>query len=134
MRVLDTATGQFVGIDPRNRKIKYAVLSHTWRRQGEQTYQQLKGIQSRHTAPSNGNTYDHYLSSEDDDFSDNNRDSDHDDSSTESISDQPLSSIWDDTKLSSKIREACRVARKNGYRYLWIDSCCIDKTSSSELS
>ncbi|EJF56680.1 hypothetical protein DICSQDRAFT_24946, partial [Dichomitus squalens LYAD-421 SS1] len=31
-----------------------------------------------------------------------------------------------------KIREACRVAREAGYRYLWIDSCCIDKTSSSE--
>nr|VWP01655.1 Alcohol oxidase [Ganoderma boninense] len=42
--------------------------------------------------------------------------------------------IWDDPQLSPKIREACRVARENGYRYIWIDSCCIDKTSSSELS
>ncbi|TBU53835.1 heterokaryon incompatibility protein-domain-containing protein [Dichomitus squalens] len=42
--------------------------------------------------------------------------------------------IWDDGELSRKIRQACRVARKAGYRYLWIDSCCIDKTSSSELS
>ena len=25
-------------------------------------------------------------------------------------------------------------AREHGYRYIWIDSCCIDKTSSSELS
>ncbi|EJF59921.1 hypothetical protein DICSQDRAFT_24107, partial [Dichomitus squalens LYAD-421 SS1] len=33
-----------------------------------------------------------------------------------------------------KIREACRVAREAGYDYLWIDSCCINKTSSSELS
>ncbi|TBU51379.1 hypothetical protein BD310DRAFT_982665 [Dichomitus squalens] len=41
-------------------------------------------------------------------------------------------SIWDDPELSPKIREACRVAREAGYRYLWIDSCCIDKTSSSE--
>ena len=29
---------------------------------------------------------------------------------------------------------ACQVARDAGYRYIWIDSCCIDKTSSSELS
>ncbi|EJF58378.1 HET-domain-containing protein [Dichomitus squalens LYAD-421 SS1] len=29
---------------------------------------------------------------------------------------------------------SCAVARENGYDYLWIDSCCIDKTSSSELS
>ncbi|TBU45305.1 hypothetical protein BD309DRAFT_956436 [Dichomitus squalens] len=43
-------------------------------------------------------------------------------------------SIWDDPELSPKIREACRVAREAGYRYLWIDSCCIDKTSSSELT
>ncbi|TBU25371.1 hypothetical protein BD311DRAFT_501465 [Dichomitus squalens] len=39
-----------------------------------------------------------------------------------------------DAKLSRKIREACKVARDAGHRYLWIDSCCIDKTSSSELS
>ncbi|KAM5546140.1 hypothetical protein V8D89_000266 [Ganoderma adspersum] len=43
-------------------------------------------------------------------------------------------SIWDDPELSPKIRDACRVARENGYRYIWIDSCCIDKSSSSELS
>ncbi|KAI1792754.1 HET-domain-containing protein [Ganoderma leucocontextum] len=42
--------------------------------------------------------------------------------------------IWDDPELSPKIREACAVARANGYQYIWIDSCCIDKTSSSELS
>ena len=49
-------------------------------------------------------------------------------------SEPPLSPIWDDVELSPKILEACRVARKHGYRYIWIDSCCIDKTSSSELS
>ena len=43
-------------------------------------------------------------------------------------------SIWDDRQLSPKIRDACAIARKNGYRYIWIDSCCIDKSSSSELS
>ncbi|PIL28781.1 hypothetical protein GSI_08825 [Ganoderma sinense ZZ0214-1] len=45
-----------------------------------------------------------------------------------------LSPIWDDPELSPKIREACKTARDHGHRYLWIDSCCIDKTSSSELS
>ncbi|EJF59833.1 HET-domain-containing protein, partial [Dichomitus squalens LYAD-421 SS1] len=38
------------------------------------------------------------------------------------------------SRLPVSIREACRVAREAGYRYLWIDSCCIDKTSSSELT
>ena len=46
----------------------------------------------------------------------------------------PLCSIWDDPELSPKIRDACAVARTNGFRYIWIDSCCIDKSSSSELS
>ena len=47
---------------------------------------------------------------------------------------QPPSRIWGHPTLSPKIREACRVAREKGYQYMWIDSCCIDKTSSSELS
>ena len=33
-----------------------------------------------------------------------------------------------------KIRECCKIAEEYGYRWVWIDSCCIDKTSSSELS
>ncbi|TFK91080.1 HET-domain-containing protein, partial [Polyporus arcularius HHB13444] len=37
-------------------------------------------------------------------------------------------------QMSEKIRRACAVARAHGYRYIWVDSCCIDKTSSAELS
>ncbi|EIW56347.1 uncharacterized protein TRAVEDRAFT_86320, partial [Trametes versicolor FP-101664 SS1] len=33
-----------------------------------------------------------------------------------------------------KIKGACEVARKAGYRLLWNDTCCIDKSSSAELS
>ncbi|PIL33632.1 hypothetical protein GSI_04255 [Ganoderma sinense ZZ0214-1] len=33
-----------------------------------------------------------------------------------------------------KVRECCILAEKYGYRWLWVDSCCIDKTSSTELS
>lgn len=33
-----------------------------------------------------------------------------------------------------KIVDSCRVAQEDGYEYIWIDTCCIDKTSSSELS
>ncbi|RPD61804.1 HET-domain-containing protein, partial [Lentinus tigrinus ALCF2SS1-6] len=43
-------------------------------------------------------------------------------------------SVLEDERLSAKIRSACRIAREHGYRYLWLDSCCIDKTSSAELS
>ncbi|KAE9368971.1 HET-domain-containing protein [Stipitochalara longipes BDJ] len=34
----------------------------------------------------------------------------------------------------SKITGCCAQARSDGWEYTWIDSCCIDKSSSSELS
>ncbi|KDR71697.1 hypothetical protein GALMADRAFT_775520 [Galerina marginata CBS 339.88] len=33
-----------------------------------------------------------------------------------------------------KIENCCKQARKDGFDYVWIDTCCIDKTSSAELS
>ena len=36
--------------------------------------------------------------------------------------------------VSSKIRNCCLLAEKYGYQWVWVDSCCIDKTSSTELS
>ncbi|KAI6022080.1 heterokaryon incompatibility protein-domain-containing protein [Pisolithus marmoratus] len=33
-----------------------------------------------------------------------------------------------------KILRGCEQAEKDGYRWLWIDTCCIDKRSSAELS
>ncbi len=35
---------------------------------------------------------------------------------------------------SKKIRRACELAEEQGYEWIWIDTCCIDKTSSAELS
>ncbi|RFU24403.1 hypothetical protein B7463_g11936, partial [Scytalidium lignicola] len=34
----------------------------------------------------------------------------------------------------NKIVECCQKARSHDYLYAWIDTCCIDKTSSAELS
>ncbi|EXJ58047.1 hypothetical protein A1O7_05470 [Cladophialophora yegresii CBS 114405] len=34
----------------------------------------------------------------------------------------------------AKIQSACWQARNKGYSYLWVDTCCIDKTSSAELT
>ena len=34
---------------------------------------------------------------------------------------------------AAKIRGACTVAQQQGYSYIWIDTCCIDKTKSEEL-
>ena len=33
-----------------------------------------------------------------------------------------------------KVHSACRLAREQAYDYIWIDTCCIDKSSSAELS
>ncbi|KAL8720088.1 MAG: hypothetical protein Q9225_002995 [Loekoesia sp. 1 TL-2023] len=33
-----------------------------------------------------------------------------------------------------KIISCCALARSEGWEYIWIDTCCIDKTSSAELS
>ncbi|KAH7919968.1 HET-domain-containing protein [Leucogyrophana mollusca] len=33
-----------------------------------------------------------------------------------------------------KIKRCCAQARADGYKYAWIDTCCIDKSSSAELS
>ena len=43
-------------------------------------------------------------------------------------------SILDNLSLSDKIKSFCRVAQEHGFDFGWVDSCCIDKTSSSELS
>ena len=34
----------------------------------------------------------------------------------------------------TKIRRTCEIARQRGLRYAWVDTCCIDKSSSAELS
>ncbi|KAJ3460799.1 hypothetical protein MRS44_011666 [Fusarium solani] len=33
-----------------------------------------------------------------------------------------------------KVRDFCRLARQDGFSFAWVDTCCIDKTSSSELT
>ncbi|KAI8658962.1 HET domain-containing protein [Fusarium keratoplasticum] len=40
----------------------------------------------------------------------------------------PLKKGW------QKVENFCSIAEKEGFRYVWIDTCCIDKSSSTELS
>lgn len=35
---------------------------------------------------------------------------------------------------AGKVLGSCQVARNQGYKFIWIDTCCIDKSSSAELS
>lgn len=43
-----------------------------------------------------------------------------------------LSHTWE--KQEAKIQGACDLAAGQGYGHVWIDTCCIDKSSSAELS
>jgi Heterokaryon incompatibility protein (HET)/Ankyrin repeats (3 copies) len=60
-----------------------------------------------------------------------------------------LSHTWDEEEVTfqdmegthtvtkkgfEKIKQCCSIAIAHGFAYLWIDTCCIDKTSSAELS
>ncbi|EJF64136.1 HET-domain-containing protein [Dichomitus squalens LYAD-421 SS1] len=106
MWLLDTDDGSFFWID-RPREHRYAILSHVWRQGGEETFQDLRALQNAEKARKGLKRRLLKIRT-------------------------PLPSVL--SRASDKIRGCCAVARKHGYRWAWIDSCCIDKTSSSELS
>ncbi|EJF56687.1 HET-domain-containing protein [Dichomitus squalens LYAD-421 SS1] len=173
MRLLNTLTGRFVEVhDPSS--AEYAVLSHTWDQNGEQSYHDVRQIQgsfyiaiesvvawaflelwwrflfalsillqtprplkrllprakSRPTRESimvlPGTLADIGTSHKHVDAASRLRRAAEDIRSWNTFRFSP--------RLSIKIRRACAVARAYGHRLIWIDSCCIDKTSSSELS
>ncbi|KAK0639829.1 heterokaryon incompatibility protein-domain-containing protein, partial [Cercophora newfieldiana] len=39
-----------------------------------------------------------------------------------------------DTRGYQKIRKTCELARQSNIPYVWVDTCCIDKSSSAELT
>ncbi|KAK4641709.1 hypothetical protein QC761_0076880 [Podospora bellae-mahoneyi] len=43
-----------------------------------------------------------------------------------------LSHTWEDGE--KKIDMTCWIAKKDGYQYAWVDTGCIDKSSSAELA
>ncbi|KAF2029948.1 hypothetical protein EK21DRAFT_44207, partial [Setomelanomma holmii] len=42
--------------------------------------------------------------------------------------------LADCKKGFAKLKGCCTKAKEDGYTYCWIDTCCIDQTSSAELS
>ncbi|TBU58540.1 hypothetical protein BD310DRAFT_926827 [Dichomitus squalens] len=171
MRLLDIDTGLFVWVgDPRT--ASYAILSHVWDREGEQTYQDLLRLQQSFL-PVIGTrpillwiwaalwwrillAISFLLSV--------GRDVVH---RRQLIDSLPFRHIAREETLeylarwlagwvavthgaavdirsrrtylhgniiSEKVRRACQVAREQGYRYIWIDSCCIDKMNIPECS
>ncbi|KAI0641889.1 heterokaryon incompatibility protein-domain-containing protein, partial [Trametes meyenii] len=106
MRLLDTITGRFRWIDNPH-GTRYAILSHVWDKPNEDDEQ------AGHSTGEQ--TYGDLLRIQED----------------PTLKD---TSILSDSRVSDKIRNACIVARTHGYRYVWIDACCINKESSAELS
>ncbi|KAH9228157.1 hypothetical protein K456DRAFT_1847267, partial [Colletotrichum gloeosporioides 23] len=56
---------------------------------------------------------------------------------TEEVSFQDFRSLNDAVKRKAgfpKIAATCRLAKSRGLLYAWVDTCCIDKSSSAELS
>jgi Heterokaryon incompatibility protein (HET) len=50
---------------------------------------------------------------------------------------QEMSTKTPDTRRKKgylKIEQTCELARRERLKYAWVDTCCIDKTSSSELT
>lgn len=41
---------------------------------------------------------------------------------------------WPRKKGVDKVKKACLRAKDDGFEYIWVDTCCIDKSSSAELS
>jgi hypothetical protein len=53
----------------------------------------------------------------------------------EEVSFQDMQGNKRDNKTGySKVKNCCDLAASDGFDYVWIDACCIDKSSSAELS
>ena len=44
------------------------------------------------------------------------------------------SGAWRDRAAADKLIGVCHLAEQEGFEYVWMDTCCIDKSSSAELS
>ena len=92
----------------------YAVLSHVWDKQ-ETTFQEIQALRVRSAQtltrrPSNSDGASSLLNAH---FN------------------QPLTPR---DLVSAKIRKFCELAEKDGYEWGWVDTCCINKDSSAELT
>ncbi|KAJ8494431.1 hypothetical protein ONZ51_g2309 [Trametes cubensis] len=92
---------------------RYAILSHVWNPDGEQTFQDIRHIVAEFNAYRVRRRWWRLGGT---------------------VWRRQQRCVCDDVRVSAKIRNCCAFARAMGYRYVWIDTCCIDKTSSEELS
>ncbi|KAL1948200.1 hypothetical protein VTO73DRAFT_12275 [Trametes versicolor] len=141
-RFLNTWTGEFEW-HPDPRYVTYAILSHVWRGPGdggEQSYDDIRKIQAavkedrREEPPSHlaKNPISKILASKI--FTGWTLRPIPHTITTPSHEREEAGTIFSSPELSDKIKGFCKVAREAGFRLAWNDACCIDKTSSAELS
>ena len=87
----------------------YAILSHTWE-DGEVSFQAMEIVASELASTISG--------------------------SSDEAARAETWAAYESKGLSgfTKITKCCKLAASEGWQYVWIDTCCIDKTSSAELS
>ncbi|OJT14791.1 Vegetative incompatibility protein HET-E-1 [Trametes pubescens] len=103
-RFLDTSTGDFCWVADPS-TVTYAILSHTWRSEAEGGEQTYDEVRKLWKRMRKAG-----------------------------LSGKPFTTILHHPDLSEKIKGICKVAREAGYKLIWIDSVCIDKSSSAELA
>ncbi|KAF4815043.1 Vegetative incompatibility protein HET-E-1 [Colletotrichum siamense] len=109
MRLLDVKTLRVVEFN-NDAVPSYAILSHTWG-EGEITYQDLN--------PQFDQSYSQAKAMRD---------------ILKAKNGHQFSSQVKTKKGLFKVEQAAKRALSDGYNYIWIDTCCIDKSSSAELS
>lgn len=116
-RFLNTWTGEFEW-HPDPNKVTYAILSHVWRDSGEggeQSYDDVRRIQAAVKQSREKSQTCAPTAAEPDEYHEER-------------------TFFAHPELSDKIKGFCAIAREGGFQLAWNDACCIDKTSSAELS
>ncbi|KAJ4385862.1 hypothetical protein N0V85_008035, partial [Neurospora sp. IMI 360204] len=126
MRLLNVETLQLELFDG-GPTCAYAILSHTWG-QEEVSFQDMQDLER---APGTTSTFvDSGYNTASSSRSSTGTSGHFDFGNYGTAKHHPVTS----KKGYSKILGCCAKARTEGYRYVWIDTCCIDKSSSAELS
>lgn len=108
MRLLDTTTLEFVERDVARIAKEYAILSHRWISKGDVSFEV---------------SYEEYA-----------KGLEHSKLTKHSLQDMREHYVKNGQSGMVKIVDFCDKAKQDGYKLAWIDTCCIDKKSSAELS
>lgn len=114
MRLINTSSFELETFNDFRTRPRYAILSHTWAPSGEAAFEDYQLSKVREGSPGSRDILAEFLRGSD---------------TAQSRTLRSSSSAG-----YEKIRNACRHARFMAHDYIWIDTCCIDKRSSAELS